>query len=66
MALTKKDYEKIYEFLEEKKNSDCKVVYAGQIAKAIGVDRIGGATMAKLAREGKIKKFIRAGQWIIK
>ena len=49
----KVDYTKIYDYL---KNTKAKVVTAYGIAHAIGVDKIHGATMTKLVRDGYLDK----------
>lgn len=45
----KVDYEKIYYYLS---HTTSKIVSASVIAQAIGVERVYGATMAKLVRDG--------------
>jgi len=51
--MSKVNYEEIYKFLGRRKG---KITSASNIAHAIGVDRIYGATMSKLVREGYLEK----------
>jgi hypothetical protein len=46
------DYNKIYDYLSHTKQ---KLVSASTIASAIGVERIYGATMTKLVRDGYLE-----------
>lgn len=55
------DYKKIYEYLESRRPHKYTVVSASGIAHAIGVDRIYGATMLKLVREGQIEPMPQKG-----
>lgn len=59
MAKTKVDYEKIYAYLREtKENPDLgDLVRASDIARGIGVERIYGATMSKLVRDGYLYRL---------
>lgn len=59
MTKTKVDYEKIYTFLREtKENPDLgDIVKAADIARGIGVERIYGATMSKLERDGYLYRL---------
>lgn len=57
------DYEKIYEFLAKRKG---KMTSASNIAHFIGVERIYGATMSKLVREGILDPAAEKGYyWIV-
>ena len=62
MTKNKVDYKKIYEVLEAKKG---KVITAYGLAHAIGVERIYGGTMSKLAREGWIEAAPLNGYWMV-
>ena len=57
------DYDKIYEYLETKENSQ--TVTAAMIAKAIGVKTINGGVMVKLADNGWVCKSNNPGFWLI-
>lgn len=57
------DYDKIYEYLETKENSQ--TVTAAMIAKAIGVKTINGGVMVKLADSGWVYKSNNPGFWLI-
>ena len=57
------DYEKIYEAI---RNNSGKVITAAKIAYATGIDRIHGATMSKLVREGILEPANAKGYyWIV-
>lgn len=54
------NYEKIYDYLNTKGG---KVITASAIAFAIGAERIYGATMAKLVRDGALEKMPADGYY---
>lgn len=56
----KVDYNKIYEYLKTRSG---KVVSASNIAYAIGIDRVYGATMTKLVRDGVIDPMPAQGYY---
>ena len=56
----KVDYNKIYEYLKTKSG---KVITASNIAYAIGADRIYGATMSKLVRDGALDTMPHNGYY---
>ena len=61
-AVSHKVYNKIYDYLNERHG---KIITAAGMAHAIGEERIFGATMAKLAREGWIYKAKLEGYWVV-
>ena len=60
MTKNKVDYTKIYEVLKEKKG---RTITAYGLACAVGAEKIHGATMSKLAREGWIEAAPLKGYW---
>lgn len=62
MTKNKVDYKKIYEVLKAKKGN---TITASMLAHAIGVEKISGATMSKLAREGWIEAAFVKGYWMV-
>lgn len=56
----KVDYNKIYEFLS---NTKMNVVSASSIAYGIGADRVYGATMTKLVRDGYLTPAFNKGYY---
>lgn len=62
MTKNKVDYKKIYEVLKVKKGH---AITAYGLAHAIGVEKINGATMSKLAREGWIEAAPLKGYWFV-
>lgn len=62
MTKNKVDYKKIYEVLKAKKGN---TITASGLAYAIGVEKISGATMSKLAREGLIEAAFVKGYWTV-
>ena len=63
MAKIKVNYEKIYEFLEERRGH---AITASMIAYAIGVETIYGGTMTKLVRDGYLEKSPAKGFYKVK
>lgn len=63
MAKTKIDYEMIYDCLKGKSG---KVITPSGLAYAIGVEKIHGATMTKLVRDGYLEKCLEKGFYKVK
>lgn len=59
--MTNVNYEAIYNYL---KNTTTKIVSASNIAYNINVDRIYGATMNKLVRDGYLSKCPTQGYYV--
>ena len=62
MNNTKVNYQNIYNYLDTYKRN---VITASQIAYGIGVDRIYGATMTKLVREGRLEAAPAKGYYYV-
>jgi len=60
MGKSSVDYKKIDEYLSGRRG---KVVTAAGIANGIGVERIYGATMSKLVRDGSITPYSLKGYY---
>lgn len=58
----KVNYAKIYEVLKAHRS---KVITPSQLAYSLGVERIYGATMAKLVREGALEPAAAKGYYYI-
>ena len=54
------DYNKIYNYLETRHG---KITSAANIANAIGAERVYGATMSKLVREGMLEPCAEKGYY---
>jgi hypothetical protein len=59
----KVNYDEIYEVLAKREG---KVISAAQLAFDLKVDRIYGATMTKLVREGKLEPAFEKGYYWVK